>query len=144
MWSARGQNGKAPVVAVGVRPQPSCAKVLHHFPPVVSYSFPDFIYFSCSLLPAQTPGPRSPVWPLKTVTTSTDAMASLSIIKSRQARHTQGRGRQISIRWKPAWSTKGIWGQPQVHSETLTEKSKNKNKKSRKEVTLLNLPHWGL
>jgi hypothetical protein len=45
-----------------------------------------------------------------------------------------GRGTKVrrSVNWRPAWSTEYIPGQPELHRETLSQKSKEKEKKRRR------------
>jgi hypothetical protein len=39
---------------------------------------------------------------------------------------------EASQNLRPGWSTKGVPGQPELHRETLPQKSKNKNKNKNK------------
>jgi hypothetical protein len=40
-----------------------------------------------------------------------------------------------SLRWRPAWSTKGVPGEPGLHQETLSQKNKTKQNKTNKQKT---------
>jgi hypothetical protein len=42
------------------------------------------------------------------------------------SQHLGGRVRQISVSWRPAWSTESVPGQPGLHRETLSQKKKKK------------------
>lgn len=37
-------------------------------------------------------------------------------------------GKQISVNLWPAWSPEGVFGQPELHSETLSWEKQNTNK----------------
>jgi hypothetical protein len=43
-----------------------------------------------------------------------------------------GRGRQIFVSSRPAWSTEQVLGQPGLHREILSQKKKKKKKRGKK------------